>query len=86
MALFGSYERLFMASMMPHVTGIFYSRRAVQLGCDQSFTNQAFFMWQDSSDELKGMFIMHVDDFLYADSQTFFETIINKITEMYKGC
>ena len=40
-------------------------------------------MWQDSSGELKGMIFL-TDDFLYAGSQTFLDTVVNKITERYK--
>ena len=40
-------------------------------------------MWRDSSGELKGMIFL-TDDFLYAGSQTFLDTVVNKITERYK--
>lgn len=40
-------------------------------------------MWRDSSGELKGMIFL-TDDFLYAGSQTFLDTVVNKITERCK--
>ena len=56
----------------------------LQLGCVQSSIDKALFMWRDSSNQLAGMFILHVDDFLYAGSQTFLETVVKKVCEIYK--
>ena len=41
-------------------------------------------MWHDSSNQLAGMFILHVDDFLYSGSQTFLKTVVQKVCEIYK--
>eukprot|EP00111_Clytia_hemisphaerica_P012072 TCONS_00035475-protein len=38
----------------------------------------------DSSNQLAGMFISHVDDFLYSGSQTFLKTVVKKVCETYK--
>ena len=56
----------------------------LKLGCVQSTIDKALFMWRDSSNQLAGMFILHVDDFLYAGSQTFSKTVVKKVCEIYK--
>ena len=56
----------------------------LKLGCVQSTIDKALFMWCDSSNQLAGMFILHVDDFLYAGSQTFSKTVVKKVCEIYK--
>ena len=56
----------------------------LELGCIQSSIDKALFMWRDSDNQLAGMFILHVDDFLYAGSRTFIELVIEKVCTIYK--
>ena len=49
-----------------------------KLGCKQSQMDKAMFRWYNQG-HLEGLFIMHVDDFLYSGTENFKKTIINKI-------
>ena len=54
-----------------------------KLGCKQSQMDKAMFRWYNQG-HLEGLFIMHVDDFLYSRTENFKKTIINQIQEKFK--
>ena len=57
--------------------------KLLSLGCIQSSIDKALFTWKDPSGDLAGMFIMHVDDFLYAGSHSF-QQVIEKLSNIFK--
>ena len=46
--------------------------------CIQSTIDKAIFRWYDNS-KLAGLFVLHVDDFLYAGTKSFITNVIDKI-------
>ena len=57
--------------------------KLLSLGCIQSSIDKVLFTWKDLSGDLGGMFIMPVDDFLYAGSPSF-QQVIDKISTIFK--
>ena len=55
----------------------------ISLDFKQSEIDKALFRWYQD-DQLKGIFLMHVDDFLFAGTDRFFRNAIDKITNKYK--
>ena len=53
------------------------------LGCVQSELDKALFR-QSKNGKLEGIFLMHVDDFLFAGSEDFNQSVIAPISEKYK--
>ena len=51
-------------------------------GCIQSSIDPALFYWYDGA-ELSGLFIMHVDDFLWSGTIAFKQNVIQKIQDTY---
>ena len=54
-----------------------------RLGCKQSQLDKALFRWYVNG-HLEGVFVMHVDDFLYAGTENFKKTVITKIQGKFK--
>ena len=60
-------------------------RTLLDLKCKQSSVDKALFYWYDDTDKiLLGIFIMHVDDFIYSGTKVFKETVINRLIHVYK--
>ena len=55
----------------------------IKLGCKQSELDKALFSWY-SNGKLEGVFVMHVDDFLFAGTQTFNTVVIDPIVNKYQ--
>lgn len=55
----------------------------LKLKCSQSRLDPAMFYKQDD-DHLVGLFIMHVDDFIWAGTETFKCSVIQKLTEKFQ--
>ena len=55
----------------------------VRLGCKQSELDKALFRWYNNGN-LEGIFVMHVDDFLFAGTQTFNKDVIDPIVSKYQ--
>ena len=55
----------------------------ISFDCKQSEIDRALFRWYQD-DQLKGIFLMHVDDFLFAGTDQFFRNVTDKITNKYK--
>ena len=55
----------------------------VKLGCKQSELDKALFRWYNNG-MLEGIFVMHVDDFLFAGTDAFNKTVIDPIVRKYK--
>lgn len=53
-------------------------KELVQLKCEQSKLDPALFYWH-REDKLEGLFLMHVDDFLWAGSDQFKENVISPL-------
>ena len=56
----------------------------VHLGCFQSTLDKAIFMYYDQNGNLEGVLLIHVDDLLCGGSPSFFENIIDKLTQKYE--
>ena len=54
-----------------------------ELKCTQVKTEPAAFFWYDG-DELGGVFMMHVDDFMWGGSSAFEEKVINKMRKKFQ--
>ena len=54
-----------------------------RLGCKQSQLDKALFRWYVNG-HLEGVFVMHVDDFLYAGTENFKKIVITKIQGKFK--
>ena len=54
-----------------------------RLGCEQFQLDKALFRWYVNG-HLEGVFVMHVDDFLYAGTETFKKVVITKIQGKFK--
>ena len=55
----------------------------LKLGCTQSELDKALFR-RTRNGKLEGIFLMHVDDFLFAGSEVFNQSVIGPISEKYK--
>ena len=55
----------------------------LSLGCKQSQLDKALFWWH-CSDKMEGVFVMHVDDFLFAGTDAFRKQIIDPLTQKYR--
>ena len=55
----------------------------LKLGMKQSNLDNALFRWYNQG-KLEGIFIMHVDDFLFSGTTNFEENVIDKISKKYK--
>ena len=55
----------------------------LKLKCKQSSLDKAVFQWTNHG-KLEGIFVMHVDDFLYAGTKEFKRHVIDKIIQKYK--
>ena len=55
----------------------------ISFDCKQSEIDKALFRWYQD-DQLKGIFLMHVDDFLFAGTDQFFRNVTDRITNKYK--
>ena len=55
----------------------------LRLNCKQSELDQALFRWY-YRDELQGVFVMHVDDFLFGGTDAFNKSVIEPISRKYK--
>ena len=55
----------------------------IKLGCKQSELDKALFWWHNS-EGLEGVFVMHVDDFLFAGTSSFRKKVIDPIVQKYK--
>ena len=54
-----------------------------KLGCKQSELDKALFRWYNNG-KLEGIFVMHVDDFLFAGTEDFNKNVIEPIASKYK--
>lgn len=55
-----------------------------KLGCQQSILDPSVFTYRNTSNELLGIFVCHVDDFLFSiGSESFNNNIISKIKQAY---
>ena len=54
-----------------------------KLGCKQSQLDKAMFRWYVNG-HLEGVFVMHVDDFLYAETENFKKIIITTMQKKVK--
>ena len=54
-----------------------------KLGCKQSELDKALFRWYNNG-KLEGIFVMHVDDFLFAGTEDFNKSVIDPIASKYK--
>ena len=55
----------------------------LELVCLQSKLDKSLFRWYEG-EILQGIFLMHVDDFLFAGSNNFRKFVINNLMEKYK--
>ena len=55
----------------------------ISFDCKQSEIDKALFRWYQD-DQLKGIFLMHVDYFMFAGTDQCFRNVIDKITNKYK--
>ena len=55
----------------------------LKIGCEQSKVGKSLFRWYEDG-KLQGLFLMHVDDFLYAGSQNFRKRVVYKIMQKYE--
>ena len=55
----------------------------ISFDCKQSEIDMALFQWYQD-DQLKGIFLIYVDDFLFAGIDQFFGDVIDKITNKYQ--
>ena len=53
------------------------------LGGKQLRIDQAVFVWHNSSGDLEGIMVIHVDDFLYGGTETFKSNIIEKVHQAF---
>ena len=53
------------------------------LNCKQSFLDKALFRWY-SGEQLQGIFLMHVDDFLFAGTELFKRKVIEPLCQYFK--
>ena len=54
-----------------------------RLKCEQSKLDPALFYWHKDN-KLEGLFLMHVDDFLWAGSDQFKQTVINPLKQTFR--
>ena len=55
----------------------------LKLDCKQSQLDKALFRWYNNG-KLEGVFVMHVDDFLFAGSDAFNRNVIDRMVNTYK--
>ena len=55
----------------------------LKIRCEQSELDKSLCRWYEDG-KLKGLFLMHVDDFLYAGSQNFRKRVVYKIRQKYE--
>ncbi|PIK34738.1 hypothetical protein BSL78_28434 [Apostichopus japonicus] len=55
----------------------------LKLNCKQSQLDKALFRWYNNG-RLEGVFVMHVDDFLFAGSEAFNKNVIDRVVDKYK--
>ena len=55
----------------------------LKLDCKQSQLDKALFRWYNNG-RLEGVFVMHVDDFLFAGSDAFNRNVIDRMVNTYK--
>lgn len=55
-----------------------------KFGCKQSELDKALFRWYSGNGNLEGIFVMHVDDFLFAGTKAFVLSVIDPIVNKYK--
>ena len=55
----------------------------LKLGCKQSTHDPALFFKMNSSNEMIGIIVLHVDDFLHAGNKLFEETVSDRLADVY---
>lgn len=55
----------------------------LKLGCKQSTHDPALFFKKNHTNELIGIIVLHVDDFLHAGNELFEETVSDKLADVY---
>ena len=64
--------------------GIFFVKEELlKIGCKQSELDKSMIRWYEDG-KLRGFFLMHVDNFLYAGSQNFRKRVVHKIMQKYE--
>ena len=61
---------------------VFDKDTLISLGCCQTKVDKAFFTCHEG-DVLCGMIVLHVDDFLYAGTESFIDSVIGGIRQAY---
>ena len=55
----------------------------LKLGCNQSTHDPALFFKKNHANELIGIIVLHVDDFLHAGNEMFEQTVSEKLADVY---
>ena len=55
----------------------------MKLGCKQSSHDPALFFKNSQVNELVGIIVLHVDDFLHAGTKQFEETVSDRLADVY---
>ena len=56
----------------------------IKLGCEQLSLDKAVYRWQDESNYLGGLLLLHVDDMLYCGNSEFVQKVIDHIKEQFE--
>ena len=59
------------------------TEESLNIGCEQSKLGRPMIKWYEDG-KLQGLFLMHVDDFLYAGSQNCRKRVVHKIMQNYE--
>ena len=59
-------------------------RELLQLGGRKSSFDNTMFMWNDNTGQLKGILVMHVDDFVYCGTSEWLSSVIGSLVKTFK--